>query len=569
MRTAIFKHSKLFEILVLLFIIFFGIFLYTLKINTIPPALSDDEVSMGYNAYSISKSGKDEFGKRYPLSFRLFQPAYGPPLLIYPTAAIISLNGLNPFSIRLVSIISGILSIVVIFYFTKSLNLTKSFITPYLGAFIHSITPWAILYSRSGYEAMLPYFLYILGILLLWLGFKKNYLLTIGLIILSLSVYTGVVNKFLVPLTIIAIFLFFYKTIFQKKSRLFFIGGALIALLIQIPNLTLFGTSAFIAKNHLLYTDIILNEYSKLHTVIPSFLGIPYLFVREFLSQFFNYFSLRSLFLDPDPFPPRSIPELSVFYPWMFIPYLLGLYFLWQKRRSKGTKFIVLISIVSAIPVSLTKDPFWTYRALPLLFPLITIIILGLDKLLSYKKIIINLLLISLILYSLATLGRSYFTLLPNERAKDFGYGFDKLAKQINSNKDTQFVIDNARNPMTYLHLAMYLPLQPEKLQNSSDPNIRKNYYNHEDANPNYSFDNVHIRGIDWQNDVYKSQVLVGDDLAISSDQVVDHALQIMFEINDPQGKLLYQGYRTNPYQACSNSNIKTHSDIDCNKFIN
>jgi hypothetical protein len=49
-----------------------GAFLRFCKVSSNPPNLYVDEVANGYNAYSILKTGRDEYGKKFPLSFRSF-----------------------------------------------------------------------------------------------------------------------------------------------------------------------------------------------------------------------------------------------------------------------------------------------------------------------------------------------------------------------------------------------------------------------------------------------------------------------------------------------------------------
>ena len=60
--------SKLLIVLVLLL----GLFIRFYQINQLPPSLNWDEISHGYNAYSILKTGKDEWGISFPTIFRCF-----------------------------------------------------------------------------------------------------------------------------------------------------------------------------------------------------------------------------------------------------------------------------------------------------------------------------------------------------------------------------------------------------------------------------------------------------------------------------------------------------------------
>ena len=54
-------------------------------ISKVPPSLNWDEVSHGYNAYSILKTGKDEWGVLLPTIFRAYGD-YKLPVYIYITA---------------------------------------------------------------------------------------------------------------------------------------------------------------------------------------------------------------------------------------------------------------------------------------------------------------------------------------------------------------------------------------------------------------------------------------------------------------------------------------------------
>ncbi|EKD95597.1 MAG: hypothetical protein ACD_24C00433G0001, partial [uncultured bacterium] len=54
---------------ILLLIVLLGGALRFYQLASVPPSLARDEVSVGYNAYSILKTGKDEYGRIFPLSF--------------------------------------------------------------------------------------------------------------------------------------------------------------------------------------------------------------------------------------------------------------------------------------------------------------------------------------------------------------------------------------------------------------------------------------------------------------------------------------------------------------------
>ncbi|MBU4431115.1 hypothetical protein KKB16_03350, partial [Patescibacteria group bacterium] len=57
--------------IILLLITLTAFFIRIYKTNSYPPLLWD-ETAIGYNAYSILKTGKDEYGEFLPLIFKSF-----------------------------------------------------------------------------------------------------------------------------------------------------------------------------------------------------------------------------------------------------------------------------------------------------------------------------------------------------------------------------------------------------------------------------------------------------------------------------------------------------------------
>jgi 4-amino-4-deoxy-L-arabinose transferase-like glycosyltransferase len=73
-------------------------------LSTVPPHLTPDEASLGYNAYSILKTGKDEYGQSLPIIFKSFGD-YKPGLYVYATVPFVAVFGLNEFAVRAASAI--------------------------------------------------------------------------------------------------------------------------------------------------------------------------------------------------------------------------------------------------------------------------------------------------------------------------------------------------------------------------------------------------------------------------------------------------------------------------------
>jgi len=178
------KQKKSKSILALLILVFaFVLRFYQLADN--PPALNWDEVSHGYNAYSILKTGKDEWGMKFPLIFRAYGD-YKLPLYIYFSVIPIAVLGLNPLGVRFISIFSGIGLVIVAYLIGK--KAAKSQFVGLLSAFLTAVSPWSLFLSRAAVEANLGAFLVALGS---WAVIKKRFVLAAILWGFSLHTYNS------------------------------------------------------------------------------------------------------------------------------------------------------------------------------------------------------------------------------------------------------------------------------------------------------------------------------------------------------------------------------------------
>lgn len=515
------------------------------KLSSIPPGIYADEAVTGINVYSILKTGKDEYGKSFPLAFRFFG-SYSPPFYVYLTTIPVFFLGLNELSVRIVSVICASLMVLIFLWYFKSSELVDKKIIPWV-LLLYIFTPWNFFYARTGYELYLGFFLFSLGSVFFWSGIKSKKMLIPGFAILSLSTYGSFPQIYSVPIFLII----FISSFFKELNKKFLLAGILLALVIQIPHFILISTNALSGKGELFYIAEINNNVNKLP--FPYLISLSLSLVYSVSSRIVNYFSPNSLFFFPDPDPQRSMPELSVFYNWMVIPYILGMLILFLNLKNKFVKFLIILAVATVTPPALTYDPFSTQRALPLLLPLFIVIGIGISRI--YEKIGMKFFLLCyvfLFFVSVVLLWRSYFVLLPAERAITWGYGYKELAKIISENRDQTFVVEQTLGKPAYAELAFYLKTDPMVLQNSVDPAIKNNYYNLNKFNPDINFENIQARAIIWEKDIYKKQILVGNELAISKQQAREHYLKELFRINDPRGYPIFIGYETHPEEKCA-----------------
>ena len=104
----------------LLIVVFIAIFLRVYKLGSVPPSLNWDEVSLGYNAYSILHTGKDEYGKFLPLILQSYDD-YKPALYAYLAIPSVALLGLTEIAARIPSVTFGVTAIILVYFLVTEL----------------------------------------------------------------------------------------------------------------------------------------------------------------------------------------------------------------------------------------------------------------------------------------------------------------------------------------------------------------------------------------------------------------------------------------------------------------
>lgn len=530
-----------YKILIFVLVLLAGFFLRFYKLDNIPIGLYTDEAALGYDAYSLMLTGKDQYGKQFPIFLRSFGD-FKSPLYAYLTIVPIYFFGLSAFSARLISSLSGTLLIIISFLLIPDVK-KKNYLLALISSILIMLSPWGILFSRHALEANLALLLLASSILLFKLSLKSNNLFVLASIMLGTSTYAYHSERFFSYIFLIC-FIFMFK---KKLSKKFLFSGTIIFFLLQIPQLILIQTPAFnvrIDQVNYWTNDFFIHNGGRL-IGIP--LGKELFIVREFLSQYLAYFSPKNLFFQPDSQSIRSMPDLSIFYSWMFIPFLFGLKELLLLRKDTDFKVIILTILVAPIPAALTKDPFYTIRALSLFWGFTFIIALGIINIVNLLPKLYKITIPAIFLIiSLTSLYSSYFVLLKYERSNDYGYPFIELVKKTEELNSKEFLIDTGRVSNAYIYFAFYKKYNPLKFQ-KDNVEVLNNYYKNIQLEEIHKMDNVTIKHIVWNKDLDKKGILVGDTLAISEKQAKEHNLTPEFEIKDLYNNVFFKAYLTHP----------------------
>lgn len=382
------NKSKLFLIVILLI----SLVIRTFGLSTRPFGFTWDEAALGYNSYSLLKTGRDEHGQIAPIIFKSFGD-YKPGLYVYLTVPSTALLGLQEFSTRLPSAILGVLSVLLIYVLCRLLFPDQKGMAK-TAAVISAINPWLIHFSRGAWEANLSLFLTLLGVVLfLWYDrTKTRWPLIFSSVSFGLTFWSYQGAKMFTPLLVIILGLVYLRKVNLQRYilpaflGLLFLLPVLIGLSSQSGRLKVFSVFSYVRDDEhiagILRQD---NQSSK-----DLFY---YLFHSEMLDQlrgvsqrYLNHLSPRFIFSEGDWTNLRhSEYKHGYFYLVEVIGLVLGFMSLFRSRFSKSVWLIVLWLLLSPLPAALSRDLVSGVRSLPLVIPLIVVISIGTTTVIRHK----------------------------------------------------------------------------------------------------------------------------------------------------------------------------------------
>lgn len=217
------------KIVFLLF--FFSLFLRVGWWSKFPPGFTADEATMGFDAYSLLKTGKDQFGMSWPLGFRSFGD-YRPPLYIYLSVPFVAIMGLTPLAVRLPSMIAGSLGVVLIYLVGKEIFSRKAGL---FSAFLLMLSPWSILQTRFAQEANLSTLTIFAGVagFIFWMRKKKMTYAFASAVFFGLSIYAYHNARLTTPL--VALGGFFLVVLLKNVPRTQIVAFAVVGALTALP----------------------------------------------------------------------------------------------------------------------------------------------------------------------------------------------------------------------------------------------------------------------------------------------------------------------------------------------
>ncbi len=549
----------------LIYIIFFVILLLAFvtrfyKLGQAPAGLYLDEAAQGYNAYSILKTGKDEFGKGFPIIFRSFND-FKTPVYIYLITPLIPIFGLTKFTVRFPSFLFSLLTFPYLYLLIS--NITNKKLAKKLAlltSLLLAISPWHILFGRTNFECNVALFFFIAGSYYFFIGLNKPKYLILSALFWALAIPSYHSQRIITPIMMLVLLFKYKNQLLKDGSRKYILYGCLLGFIILLPTLLVSFTPGFLSRattlNIFKTSPVGIIDTKSIFSFIIN--NKIYLNVREFMSLYISYFSPINMFVLGDYGLRSSFPALSTFFVWQAPFYFIGLYYLLKdKNLGKIRHYTISLLLIAPIPAAVTRDPYTTIRALPLVIPQLIAISLGIifvyEKLAKqWIKIAAIILFLSTVGYSLLKLYSSVIVLNEYYRAPYWNYGWEKVVDSIKLHAgEMPVVVDDARGE-PYSQIVFFLKYDPEDFQAKNTIDL-KNYYTDMSRRKSKTIGNIETRGINWEHDLKKEQILVGDSLAISREQIERHNLTLLDEILFPDGSVAFRIVRTNQEAKDSN----------------
>ncbi len=469
----------------IILIILLAIFLRFVNINSNPPSMYGDELTLVYDAYSILKTGHDQTGAFLPLTFAMSEGR--PPAYVYLTVPLVAAFGPTAFAARFFSLVSGVGIVLLLYLILKSLVSER---VATIGALFAAISPWDLSLSRGGFETHLALFLSLLGVYAAVRAKVRPWYLLISGISFGLAIFTYHSYKVVVPafLPFLLWFIDLKQLIKDKKFRKSFIIGAT-AFLFFVS----FWLYQVIGGSEIRFQNTSLLSNAKLSSTITEKVNTertldnspfkviihnrPVEYLTTLGDNYFSHFSFDFLFLHGDGNPRHNQGLMGEMYIADSLLVLLGIIFLWQKYK----KVALLLGgwmIVSPL-ATMVVSPAHALRSTFLLPPLLILSATGFTYLLELSrdkwvaKLVFFAVVLGIITQFIFLVDRVYY-LYP----KQFGSFWSLSAKTASEDalaesKKYDYVVLSDQIDSINLAFPVYVKVDPNQVISQYNQNVR------------------------------------------------------------------------------------------------
>lgn len=465
------------------------------NLDFVPPSLDWDEASWGYNAYSLLLTGKDEYGKVFPIVVRSLND-YKPAMYAYLTIPAVWVFGLTDFAVRFSNALFGVFTVITTYFLAKELFKRRDIAL--ISSFLMAISPWSIQFSRFAHEGTVGLEFNLLMVLFFLKGLRNPIFLSLSAFFAGLSLYSYQNEKAFVPLLALCLLIAFYKKLFAV-SRKYLALAIVVGLVVSLPIVAFTFThpESFTRAKGASFLNIpggVLKE-NQIERLVKDkenndLLGEiidnrRVVYVKAILGNYLSHYDPNFLFIKGDSIGRHQPPGMGHLY-LIELPFLLiGFYFLFFGKFSRESKiFIILWILVVPISASITWDVPNSGRTMNFLPTFQMIIAIGIVAFyecimrLKVKKVFkysifgfIGLIAVFNFVYYL----NQYFVQYRYFNSQDWQYGYNQIIPEILKqypNFDKIVVSNRAPLDQSYIFFLYNLKFPPQEYQKLSSSGI-------------------------------------------------------------------------------------------------
>ena len=467
-----------------------------IKQLTVPYGFHRDEAGIAYSAYSILKTGRDEWGRLLPLHFKALGD-YPPGVYNYLTAGFTAVVGPGPVAERLPAIVFGSLLVPLVYLFLKQV-----FNQPQIGLIAASLVvfnPWFVVQSRSGGEPIVALFFSLLGLIgyyryLTATNKTKKLCCLIGMALsYFLALYTYNATRAVLPLLHLLISWYHWPLVKKKENQLRVLIISGLILILSLATIFVTSQSAMRLNSLSVWNQIQTQSFQALydregHHQLPIILSRMFhnkyiALIKTVLSNFFQHFSFGFLFNDSGRPLRYLVPKVGQLH-LLMLPFLvLGLVSTF-KLKLKEKIFLGLMSLIAVMPAAITvEDLPHVKRSMYLFLPLLVFtahgLVAGWSWIVDQAKLVKLSLILSFCLiftYSLGLFINQYLIHTKYETAVHRSYGYlqaFELLKDLEQDYQTVNIYENNDAPhVYYLLVNQYDPAKYQRLSQQNQANL-------------------------------------------------------------------------------------------------
>ncbi|MEK7543321.1 MAG: glycosyltransferase family 39 protein [Patescibacteria group bacterium] len=372
----------------LIAIVVIAAYIRFIGVSSVPPSLSWDEVSIGYNAYSILKTGKDEHGRFLPIDTFVGYGDYKPPLAVYLTVPFIAVFGLTELAVRLPSVIAGTLAVLLTYLLVLELfrqeapsikhQIPSKHQAPkfwnlefenwnlqaiaLLSAFLLAVSPWHIQLSRAGWEANIALTILLFGIWLVLLSRERPRVLMVCWMPFVLAMYTFNSARYVAPFLALLFFFWIRDKIWAYKR--YALVGIFLGLILLAPLMPhLVSPEARLRFTEVnIFSDLSIIEKSNDRMAVDGNTFFARIFHNrrvgfgiEYLKHLFDHLQPWFLFIRGDGNPKFSLQDVGQLY-LIEAPFLVyGIYRLFAVDTKLAWTLILWI-VLAILPAGVARE---------------------------------------------------------------------------------------------------------------------------------------------------------------------------------------------------------------------